>query len=357
LKTSFITLALLFLVIPLFGQKDSLTVSGQFKSSTENFGFFSSDELLEMHLNFDIETYQKKKIKGLSLDGNLIVYTGKDDSLTKNVRVKTRGYFRFNYCAMPPMEINFKKPVYAFGDSGSFKKLKLVTQCQSSNIYSDYILKEYIVYRMFNLFTDTSFRVRLVRMNYIDNQNKRKTVVQYGFIIEPVPVLAERLNAMILKDVPITQKSVIPRIMMRIAIFNYMIGNYDWAVPNEHNIAIMVSQNPFADQLAVAVPYDFDWTGLVNPLYALPVEELGIETVRERLYMGICLSREGFRHELLKFIPYKKKIYSLINEFPYLNPRAKKDMTNYLNEFYDKLESTNGLNMLIEHMQTTCKHL
>jgi hypothetical protein len=346
------------IAIPVAGQKDTVSIAGQvYRSTDENFGFFSSDDLLEMHLNFDIETYQRKKIKGLSNDGNLIVYTGKNDSIKKNVRIKTRGYFRFNYCSMPPMEIIFKKPVFAFRDSGMFRKLKLVTQCQSSNIYSDYILKEYLTYKMFNLFTDTSFNVRLVKMHYIDNQNKRKTIVQYGFIIEPAIVLAERLHATILKDILITQKSVIPRLMMRIAIFNYMIGNYDWAVPNQHNVLILTSQDPFADHLAVAVPYDFDWTGLVNPLYALPVEELGIETVRERLYMGICLSREGFRDELLKFIPYKKKIYSLVNDFPYLNPRAKKDMISYLNEFYEKLESKNGLNMLIDHLQTTCKHL
>jgi hypothetical protein len=354
----FFILSVTIMACPLFGQTDSLkSIQNKHDSLEKIFLFFGSDDLLEMNLNFDLGTYQKKKLKGLSLDGNLTIHSGSTDSLRKNVRLKTRGYFRFNICSMPPMEIIFKKPVHAYQDSGMFKKLKLVTQCQASNAYSDYVLKEYLVYRIFNLFTDTSFRVRLVKVHYIDNQNDKKPLVQYGFFIEPVNVLAERLSTLILKNVQITQKSVIPMIMMRIAIFNYMIGNYDWAVPNQHNVAILKSKDPFANQLAVAVPYDFDWSGFVNPTYAIPVEELGIATVKERLYTGICLSRDGFTTELQKFLPYKKKIYSLINEFPYLNQRSKKEMIDYLNEFYSKLESTNGMNMIIDNLESTCKHL
>ncbi len=50
--------------------------------------------------------------------------------------------------------------------------------------------------------------------------------------------------------------------MDRIAIFNYMIGNYDWAVPNQHNIKVIKPLIMDPLNLAAAVPYDFDFTGL-----------------------------------------------------------------------------------------------
>ncbi len=184
-------------------------------------------------------SFIRKKNKGLYLDGELTFYSGKGDSISKNVRIKNRGIFRLQFCAFSPMEIYFKKPLYAYKDSGAIKKVKLATQCQQSDMFGDYVLKEYLAYRIFNLFTDTSFRVRLVRVDYIDNTKARKPRRQFGFFIEPVTVLAERINSEVLKNISLTQRSVIPHLMLRLAIFNYMIGNYDWAVPNGHNVTIL----------------------------------------------------------------------------------------------------------------------
>lgn len=51
--------------------------------------------------------------------------------------------------------------------------------------------------------------------------------------------------------------------MTRVAIFEYMIGNTDWSVPNNHNIELVFSRdNPAL--MPYAVPYDFDYCGLVG---------------------------------------------------------------------------------------------
>lgn len=39
----------------------------------------------------------------------------------------------------------------------------------------------------------------------------------------------------------------------------------------------------------MVVPYDFDQTGIVNPRYAEPAEQLGIRSVRQRLWRGRCV--------------------------------------------------------------------
>ena len=82
--------------------------------------------------------------------------------------------------------------------------------------------------------------------------------------------------------------------MDRLAIFNFMIGNYDWSVPGHHNVLVIKSLEFDPYGLGIAIPHDFDWTGLVNASYAIPAENVGTENVRERLFEGICRTEEVY---------------------------------------------------------------
>ena len=73
--------------------------------------------------------------------------------------------------------------------------------------------------------------------------------------------------------------------MATLAVFEYLIGNTDWSVPYQHNIRLLTVpaiKNP------VPVPYDFDQAGLVEAFYALPSENIGVASVRERVYRSIA---------------------------------------------------------------------
>jgi hypothetical protein len=107
--------------------------------------------------------------------------------------------------------------------------------------------------------------------------------------------------------------------------------------------------------LGIAIPYDFDLTGIVNAEYAIPPPELGIETIRERLFSGICRSKEVYQEDLKKFLNNKTKIYSVINEFPHLNQRSKKDITTFLDQFFDQLEKQKSLDNLVDLFLNSCK--
>ena len=56
------------------------------------------------------------------------------------------------------------------------------------------ILREFLVYKIYNLFTPMSFRVRLLRINYNDTRGKIKRYTQYGFLIEDVDDVTKRNN-------------------------------------------------------------------------------------------------------------------------------------------------------------------
>jgi hypothetical protein len=82
------------------------------------------------------------------------------------------------------------------------------------------------------------------------------------------------------------------------------------------------------------IPYDFDYSGFVNTDYAIPDEKLPIQTVRERLYRGFPRTMEELNDVLAIFKKQKRAIYDLINNFNLLTSKNKKDMINYLDDFF-----------------------
>jgi hypothetical protein len=322
-------------------------------SSKKSFKLFEEDKLIEISLQFDLSTYFRTKPQKEYLKTNITIHISKTDSLYKEIRLKTRGIFRNKYCMFAPIELNFKKIDFGYSDLNKISKLKLVPQCGPGKDKEDYVLREYLAYKLFNVLTDTSFRVRLVTVNYLDIKKDKKPVKQFGFFIEPLEMLTARTNSIPIKSAALNQKSIVPKIMDRLAIFNFMIGNYDWSVPGQHNVQVIKSLGYDPSGLGIAIPHDFDWTGLVNPTYAIPTEEVGTENVRQRLFLGICRSKEVYEKELEIFLAKKDEFYRVINEFPYINQKVKKDLTGYLDGFFDQL--TGKRDLILYNMVNTCK--
>ncbi|MCX6302488.1 MAG: hypothetical protein NTW82_09920 [Bacteroidia bacterium] len=344
----------IFLASPGYGQNDDTWIlSGNTDTIYKSFRLFEDDDLLEITLRFDLSTYFRTRPKKEYLPANITFHTGETDSISRDIKLRTRGVFRNSFCFFPPIELNLKKTDFGYTDLDSIDKIKLVTECRSGKIYEEYILREYLAYKLYSVLTDTSFRVRLLAINFIDTEKKRKPIRHYGIFIEPVEMLADRTNTFQVKTPNLTQKNIIPRIMDRMAIFNYMIGNYDWSIPGQHNVKVLKPSIFDPTGLAIAVPYDFDWTGLVDPSYAIPVEETGLESVRERLFTGICRRREVFLKDLETFSLKKEEFYRVINEFPYLNKSLKKETMTYLDGFFDQLAARN---IVIEDLMNSCKN-
>jgi len=341
-------------VTPASGQNDT-TVIKQNKPDTpeRTISLFDSDELLNVTLYLDLAAFSKKPAKTDSFDADMTIHLNETDSLNNKVTIKYRGISRYEICSFPPMQLNFKKPLIS--DYGKIKKMKLVTHCQPGSLSDEYVVREYLVYKLFNAITDTSFRVRLLKVNYIDTKKSKKTIIKYGIFIEPNELLAKRTNTTIVKTTTLNQKLIVPDVMDRLAIFNYMVSNWDWSIPGQHNVEVIKPMNYSDSGLGIAIPYDFDLTGIVNAEYAIPPPELGIETIRERLFSGICRSKEVYQEDLKKFLNNKTKIYSVINEFPHLNQRSKKDITTFLDQFFDQLEKQKSLDNLVDLFLNSCK--
>jgi hypothetical protein len=319
----------------------------------KNIPLFNSDKLLNVTLNLDLTSFSKKPSKGDAFDAVMTIHFSETDSVNINTIINYRGTSRFQICSFPPMQLNFKPPLQS--GSGRIKKLKLITHCEPGILSDEYILREYLVYKMYNILTDTSFKVRLLKVKYIDSKKNKKAITKYGIFVEPIELLAERNNATVVKSPNLIQQHIEPAVMDRVAIFNYMISNWDWSVTGQHNVAVIKKNTYGGSDLGLAVPYDFDLTGVVNADYAIPPAYLGIENIRERLFYGICRSKEVYQEDLKKFLSKKEELYSAVNDFPELNQRSKKDITTFLDQFFDKLQKQKSLDTMVELFLYNCK--
>jgi hypothetical protein len=324
------------------GQKDTIDIDyGTADPLNRARGLFDSDELMELTLQFDISTFQRRKSADENLPALLTCHLSGNDSVNNTITLRARGNNRKTVCSFPPIRLNFKKGESSDHEFAEIDKIKMVTHCDPGNL--DYTLKEYLAYKLYNVLTDYSYRVRLARIKYINTARNNKAFSEYAFFIEPVDMLCKRLNAVEVENIKLTQRNILPELMDQMAIFNYMIGNTDWSVPIYHNLTVLYRGQKENSNLGIIIPYDFDHAGLINASYALPYEGLGLKSVLERKYIGICRRREVFSDRLKVFTEKKEEFIRVIKEFPYLNEKAKKEMIAYLETFYREINKSNTI--------------
>lgn len=300
---------------------------------TETHKLFDSDEPLQIVLRTDLKKLIRSKENSDYQEGEISMYGKKYP-----IRLKARGNYRRENCAFPPVTLNFSKTQFDDPSFEQLNKLKLVNACKMQNTYEQYILREYLIYKTFNLLTNKSFKVRLLQIEYQDSKDKIEPLTHYGFVIEDQYMMARRLDGIIIKKTGIRDLACNRQQMVLTSVFNFMMGNTDWNVPRLHNLKLL-KLNEITETKPYVVPYDFDYTGMVNASYAIPSEILGIESIRDRLYWGKCYSEDEFKETIDLFIQKKQAIYDLYNNFALFSNTSLKSSISYLDSFYDIIEN------------------
>jgi len=117
-------------------------------------------------------------------------------------------------------------------------------------------------------------------------------------------------------------------------------------VTGRHNLKILFMDTPDIRGYA-PVPYDFDYTGLVNTHYAIPGEGLGIKSVRERVFLGPCRTEHIQQQVVDSFKTFRDEITDLILNFEYLDEDERMDMIGYVRAFFQELEEENFIDRKI----------
>jgi hypothetical protein len=301
---------------------------------------------LHLIITLDLKSFYKAKLKEEYVPAILSYYTDDSVKIESSVRLKPRGEFRRTFCDFPPVRISFK----SFEDTAnaSIPSLKMVTHCKYAHLFEQYLLKEYLVYRMYNLISDYSYKVRLLKVDYVDALGKKKSFSRYAFLIESDGQMEDEYR------VKLIEKNIFRMIQTdyytvnRMAIFQYMIGNTDWQLTMGHNIKLAF----FDDSLhrrPVPIPYDFDYSGMVNASYAVPSDVLSIKTVRERLYLGPCIEEEEFYKFFDYYMEIREDLYRMVNDFDLLDKFQRVEMITYLDEFYEIIGNRSSAKYHIIH--------
>lgn len=317
---------------------DSLTIFQQ----------LAQEPKLQIQLKTNLKTLIKKKAKKENHTA-LLSYTnqaGKEEMW--NIKVRARGNMRNKICFFPPLKIDFSKSdLRQAGIKGDYDDLKLVVHCKGGGLYDDLVLREYLAYKLYNELTDISFKVHLVQLTLVDTEGKQKNIETYGFLIENDDEMAARLNGRVLSTKFIKQATLHPTLFDQFCLFQYLIGNTDWYILNKHNIkALRVGEY----KQPIAVPYDFDYSGMVNAPYATPNRLLPQENLLDRFYLGLCRTEAELAPSFQVFKDKKADLFKVISSLSDLSDKSKKDIIGFVEKFYKIIESPKSCKrQIVEH--------
>jgi hypothetical protein len=302
-----------------------------FAQKVDSVRFFVDEPPLNVTLTTDMGKLMSEKMKGGLLKATFSTKLYDSSRVEEEILVNARGAYRRKYCYVPPIRLSFQNT--SSPRLHSLKTLKLVSGCTVDKQAEQLLLKEYLVYKIHNLLTPKSFLARLARVTYMDSKGKRKPFTQYAFFLENVDAMAKRNHCKEWKNGPVNYTMLDREETTMTFVFEYMIGNTDWGLTNNHNLKIIYGKKD-TTKTPIAVPYDFDYSGLVNADYAVPNEQLGITTVVQRLYRGFPRSTSELQAVFDVFKRQKEKIYNVISGFDLLDKGNKKEMMAYLDAFY-----------------------
>ena len=303
--------------------------------------FFATDEVLELILSGNVkEVLNDRAVTSKYHPLKLSYQKSETEKITLPVEVKTRGHFRKmkTNCIYPPLQVDFSKSEAL--DNSVFEgqdKLKLVMPC----VGDEYVVREWLVYKLYNLVTPNSFRARLVKVKLEDEGNKKTVAPFYGLLLEPEKKIAKR-NGLVAVEKKIIPEQTDEEAFINMSVFEYLIGNTDWSIQFLQNIKLLAADSN--GLIPVPVPYDFDHAGLVNAPYARPTEELELNTVRDRRYRGYCIKDiKAFDGAVALFNRLKQDIYSTYTNCTLLDEKYVKSTLKYLDEFYSTINNKAAL--------------
>ena len=273
--------------------------------------FWESSAPLELTLTINIDRVKKERDKAKATwHVASVSYTdgGKTDTIP--ARVRTRGISRLKICTLiPPLWVDFasedtKKTTFA-----RLNRFKLVSPCKPQSEYEKYVVEEYNLYRVHALLMPIGHLARLVHMTVVDSASNKPDFTRYAFALEDVSDMAARLGGKNMAIKGAVADDLDRRQTAMVGLFQFMIGNTDWSIYALHNDDILsIGAGLFP------VDYDYDQAGVIAPPYAVTDPQLGIRSVKERLYRGFCLPADTVNKAIADIQSRKAAVMALYTD-------------------------------------------
>ena len=321
------------------------------KQEADNRKLFAETEPLAFTLISDFKAIDRDRDpESTKLYPATIVLPQPDGTtVSKEIQIRGRGHSRRNpkTCDFVPLRLEFAKGSMSDTVLAGHSALKLGTHCRSAAVFEQYVLREYTAYRLFNLVTPRSFRVRLAKATYVDATNQKPIATRFAMFTEDDDDVAKRMEGRSVERPRLLFRHVDLDYTTLVMVFEFMIGNTDLSIFALHNIRVVETQ----DGKLYPVPYDLDYSGLVNTQYAAVAPILDIASVRERLYRGPCRPVDEFKPYFETMKTHKAAMYALYDELPLFTDTSRKEAKAYLDEFFKLIEKPNDVK---RHFLDTC---
>ena len=300
--------------------------------------FFRSDSVLTMTFTTNLKQIRRDKGETPPWRWASLTYP---DSAGKPVQVplraRTRGFWRLKNCTFPPLKLKFSDKETKQTLFNDLEEPKLVNYCRDTDQYDQYILQEYQLYRVYQLLTPVSHRVRLAKLSYVDSASGKRDAERHAIIVEDPEVLATRHSARLLKLKGAGLGDLDHPQLALAYLFQYFIGNLDFSFSGLHNTELLDG----IDGRILPVAYDFDFSGAVHTSYATPPEAYGVKSVRTRKFLASCALADHFPAALARFLEKKDAIYALYRDDigKRMDPGVVKATLGYFDDFYDDVRT------------------
>jgi len=312
---------------------------------------FASDDTIHIAIQGPMNSFFRNR-SDTPHAGTLTVGTEK---LPINLTVRGITRRMGDVCDFPPLRVEFTTPPPPTSVFAGQKKLKLVTHCRGSVGFQQYLLLEYSAYKMYKQLTPLGLRARLADITY-NNDDGKLAMQRYGFFLEDVSDTAKRNGLKELKaPATIAVESINPRDGARYALFQHMLGNHDWSMragPKGdfccHN-AKLIGASGLAAGTVIPIPYDFDFSGFVNPPYATPPEELHISDVKQRYFRGYCIHNSQAMAVAAQMRAAHPQLLAALTSTPGLDAKTLGRAQTYLDGFFKDIASDASTAALLKH--------
>lgn len=317
---------------------------------SERLPLFRSDEVLKAVLTAPISqayAHRHQEVR-IYLPGQWTYIDDNGDTERLEVSIRTRGHFRREVCELPPLQLNFKKSQVKGTLFAGQDKVKLVAPCKSGERYQQYVILEYLAYRMLEILTDHSFSTRLVRLSYVDRDEQLDPWTDFGFLIEDDSDMARRLGLERIKIESVLYAQLDhPRTALA-QMFQFMIANNDYSVIKPsgdddccHNIELIgveEEDGSIPNDSIIPVPYDFDFSGLVNATYAAPPTQVPTRDVRDRYFYGLCQPRPIVDAAIEHIRSKRDEILALLQNTEELDDGLRRRNVSFIESYFKILD-------------------
>jgi len=290
--------------VALFLTFSQATVAQTAADDVEIRPLFQSHDTLIVRIEAPLTTLMREQPDEEYLDATFSYSDAAGQEHKLDLKLQTRGRFRRNKstCIFSPLRLNFRKQQVTGTEFAGQDKLKLVTHCQRSKNYEQLLL-----------------------------------ITKYGFVIEDEDDIGDRIGLAPSKLRRIKASELDGKQANLVSVYEYLIGNTDFSLilgPEGsdccHN-AVLFSNGSAPH---TPIPYDFDFSGLVDAPYAAANPRFKLRTVKNRLYRGRCINNEYLDGTFAYFLEKEPEFRRLLAELEGLNKGNRKEIDKFLNGFY-----------------------